>query len=211
MYKKYEAQVLSDHYKFSKYLTPERWASIWHQINEITKIEPNTVLEIGPGNGLLKTLLNMDRINVTTLDYVEDTHPDIIASATNIPLSDNSFDVCCAFQMLEHVKYQDSLIALKEMIRVSRKKIIISLPDAEIVYPLQAKLPRGLKLNLQIKKIFQKRKEHKFDGQHYWEINKKEYPLKKIENDISEIAIIKKSYRAPLNPYHHFFVLEKRT
>jgi ubiquinone/menaquinone biosynthesis C-methylase UbiE len=179
-------------------------------VYEITRTNPNSVLEIGPGNGLLKNTLAAYGIKVTTLDYVSDTNPDVIASAINIPFDDNTFDVCCAFQMLEHIEYTDSLKSFKEMARVSKKNIIISLPNCRTAYQIYAKLPKGYSINFYIEKPFQKRETHKFDGQHYWEINKKNYDLKKILTDLSEIALIKENYRAPLNPYHHFFIFGKK-
>ena len=51
---------------------------------------------------------------------------------------------------------------------------------------------------------------HKFDGEHYWEIGKAEYPLSKIINKIQKAGFrVKKTYRVFENPYHRFFILRK--
>jgi len=51
---------------------------------------------------------------------------------------------------------------------------------------------------------------HKFDGEHYWEIGKAEYPLSKIINEIQKAGFkIEKTYRVFENPYHRFFILRK--
>jgi hypothetical protein len=51
---------------------------------------------------------------------------------------------------------------------------------------------------------------HKFDGEHYWEIGKKNYPLNKIINDINLSGFtILKTYRIIEFKYHRFFILKK--
>ncbi|MDR2260270.1 MAG: hypothetical protein LBE06_04915, partial [Azoarcus sp.] len=57
-------------------------------------------------------------------------------------------------------------------------------------------------------------KPHTFDGEHYWEINKRGYSLKTVMNAIKKSGedagfTLEKHYRVFENPYHHFFVLKK--
>jgi hypothetical protein len=55
-----------------------------------------------------------------------------------------------------------------------------------------------------------KKPSHHFNGQHYWEIGKAEYPLNRIIDDINNAGFkISKTYRIFENPYHRFFILEK--
>lgn len=76
------------------------------------------------------------------------------------------------------------------------------------------------RFNLQIPKLGEikkliplprlKKKAHNFDGQHYWEIGKKEYPFRKIMSDIQEEGFrIEKAYQVFEFPYHRFFILRK--
>ena len=52
--------------------------------------------------------------------------------------------------------------------------------------------------------------KHKFDGQHYWEIGKISYTLKKIIKDLRSSGFeIKKTYRVFEFRYHRFFSLIK--
>ena len=44
---------------------------------------------------------------------------------------DNEIDVDCAFQMLEHLSYQQALQSMTEMASVARKGLVISLPHAK--------------------------------------------------------------------------------
>ena len=51
---------------------------------------------------------------------------------------------------------------------------------------------------------------NKFDGEHYWEIGKAEYPLNKTIGDIQKSGFkIEKTYRVFEHPYHRFFILRK--
>jgi hypothetical protein len=52
-------------------------------------------------------------------------------------------------------------------------------------------------------------KKHKFDGQHYWEIGKKNYTQKKIRKIMENIFKVKEIFTAKENTYHTFFLLEK--
>lgn len=53
-----------------------------------------------------------------------------VASATNLPHPDASFDTVCSFETLEHLSDPDR--ALGEFFRVCRKNIIVSVPNCQI-------------------------------------------------------------------------------
>lgn len=205
-------QVDKDHYEYARYMDKRRWSSAWHQIDEILKLKPKDVLEVGPGAGILKSIISNFVIDVKTLDLDPDLNPDYVGSATELPLANDSVDLVCAFQVLEHLPFDQSKKAFKEMVRASRKHVLISLPDARKLWPYTIYIPKvGLK-TFNLRKPFDYPKEHVFDGQHYWELNKKNY---EVENVISEFVsssnkiTLKYSFRVKENPYHHFFVFEK--
>jgi SAM-dependent methyltransferase len=203
-------QVDKSHYQFSKYMDKKRWMSMWHQLDEVLLLNPKSVLEVGKGTGLFKAMVVNFGVEVETVDIDPDLNPDHLASATNLPFENNSYDCVCAFQMLEHLPYDQSLVAFSEMIRVARKNIVISLPDAKTLWPYSMHIPKiGTKM-IHILKPQLRPLTHKYDGSHHWEINKLDYSLKKIIDDITlkDVKILK-TYRVPENPYHRFFVFEK--
>jgi 2-polyprenyl-3-methyl-5-hydroxy-6-metoxy-1,4-benzoquinol methylase len=204
-------QVDKSHYIFSKYLHKKRWISTWHQLNEVFNCNAKNVLEVGPGPGIVKKVLKSYGISHTTIDIDEELKPDIIGSATSLPFNDESFDCVCAFQMLEHIEYNDSLKAISEFVRVSNKSIILSLPNAKRLWGYKLYVPFIGALQFFIRKPSFSDKPHTFDGQHYWELNKKGYSVKRFVSDVSQLDIrLVKSFRVRENPYHHFFVFEKQ-
>ena len=206
-----EKQVDKSHYQFSKYVTKKRWISIWHQVEEVIKLKPTTLLEIGIGSGVFKIIASFYNISAKTVDIDHELNPDYVASATELPLKNNSFDCVCAFQMLEHLPYEQSLIAFSEMVRVAKKNIVISLPDSRKLYPFSFYIPLIGTRYIFIPRFRLKARVHIFYGQHYWEINKKGYPLKKIISDLSSTHIkLNKTFRVIENLDHRFFVFEKK-
>lgn len=200
-------QVDKSHYAFDAYMKQPRWASTWHQLDEVLRLKPLSALEIGPGTGLFKAVAGVFGLNVKTLDIADDLSPDITGSADAIPLPDKSMDVVCAFQVLEHMPFDVSMRALREMGRVARKAVVISLPDAKPAWPSTVKIPLCKPWNFILPNPFFRKKEHIFDGEHHWEINKRGYSLDRIIS-IAQSALPTaeiRTYRVHQNPYHRFF------
>ena len=207
----YIKQVTREHYNFHEYMTRPVWASIYEQAFIIIQTDPKSILEIGPGIGLLKSILTTYNYNIFTLDFDPELKPDIISSALDIPLHNNSIDTVCAFQMLEHLPFEISIQAMNEMIRVANKYLLISLPNSQRTLSYSIKVPKFKQFEFLISEPKFMKKENIFDGQHYWEINKHGYELSKIIKIFENLPKVKlmKNYRLFSNPYHHFFVFEK--
>jgi SAM-dependent methyltransferase len=203
-----DKQVDRSHYAFSVYMDKQRWASVWHQLDEVLRLRPQSVLEIGPGTGLFKAAAGVFGLDVKTLDIARDLQPDHVGPADAIPLPDKSMDVACAFQVLEHMPFDMSMRALREMGRVARKAVVISLPDAKVVWPSTVKIPLLKTRRLMLPNPLFRAKEHVFDGEHYWEINKREHPLKSVMAAMHDVfpEYRIRTYRVHENPYHRFFI-----
>ena len=207
-----QKQVDNSHYAFSKYMNKRRWASLWHQLDEVTKLDPERVLEVGPGPGLFKAAAGAIGIRVETLDLDPALKADYVASVFQMPFDDGAFDVVCAFQMLEHLPFEQSLKALREMARVCRNTILISLPDSAKLCSLTLGLPRIGSLHFSIPVPRPRVPVHMFDGQHHWELNKAGYRTEGVVRAFTEnapVALVR-TFRVPGNPYHRFIVLSKK-
>lgn len=94
-----------------------------------------TIADIGCGNGIISNLLGQDYdvtavdISDAALSYV--TTKKVKASALNLPFEDASFDLVLSSEMLEHLSTPDLHQAIRELKRVSKRWLIISVPHRE--------------------------------------------------------------------------------
>ena len=207
-----KSQVTPDHYLDPSYDSKSRFISYWHQINEVISLNPRKVLEIGLGNGFVHKYLNEKGVKIKTLDIDKRLYPDVAGSVIRIPLRSNTFDIVACCEVLEHLPYSDFTVALREIHRISKRHVVLSLPDVTTVYRIDIELP--LLKNRQIRKLLPnplyRSTHHIFDGQHHWEIGKTDYMLKRIELDIRQSGFnIKRTYRVFEFYYHRLFLLEK--
>jgi ubiquinone/menaquinone biosynthesis C-methylase UbiE len=187
-----------------------RFASYWHQIEEILALRPASVLEIGTGNGLVSSYLRQRDIALTVLDIDGRVQSDVIGSVTRLPIRDAAFDVVSCCQVLEHLPYEEFAVALGEIYRVSRRYAVISLPDFARVYKFLIQLPKigELRMLLRVPRLRPPRWE--YNGEHHWSINVYGCPMSKIVSAMTAAGFqINKRFRVFEMPWHHFFVLGK--
>ncbi len=209
---KQKPQVDKEHYRFSSYYSLGRWASLWHQLEEMHQLGPDRVLEVGPGKGLFKLAAGSFGLAVDTVDVAADLQPDYLAPATALPCDDDSYDCVCAFQVLEHLPYEESLRAFREMLRVTKRWIVISLPDYRPVWQYRIHIPGVGAIEKQFHKPFWRPSVHPFNGEHYWVVNAKGYGLSKIIHDLTQGEVaLQRTYRVDAFPVHRFFVFRKTT
>lgn len=201
-----EKQVGKDAYSLEQYGGVDRFASYHYQLKEIIATRPKSVLEAGVGDRVIANYIrdNTD-IEYKSLDIAEDLGPDVRGSITDIPLPDGSFDVVCAFEVLEHLSFEEFERSLREMRRVARKKVLISVPHFGPPVKFLLKVPFLPEICVAFKIPFPRR--HVFNGQHYWEIGKSGYSRARIRNCIKRLFTIDREYVPFENQYHHFFIL----
>lgn len=213
-------QVQPEHYFGEDYLSKKRFISYWHQIHEISSRKPQSILEIGIGNGFVSDYLKHIGYNITTIDIDRRLHPDIVGSVLDIPLQDKSFDLVACFEVLEHIPYDRFTQALSELHRISSNYVLLSMPNCARVYPIYfpilkwderktlIPLPRLKQTLIPLPRL--KPPQHKFNGEHYWEIGKAGYSIENVTKKIKISGFeIVSNYRVFENPSHHFFVLNK--
>jgi len=205
----YEPQVDKEHYSGKAYRSLERWSSYWHQLELVRSVTPKTVLEVGVGEGVVARHLASGGVSVTTLDIAEDLQPDVVGSITKIPLEDKSFDVALAAEILEHIHFEDVPQALRELARMVRTHVVISIPHPGYVFSLSFKLPLLPKIDLLMQIPFFW-KNHVFNGEHYWELGKKGYPVSRFLAVAKDAGLQLVSYNKYADdPGHRFFVFKK--
>ena len=68
-------------------------------------------------------------VNALSTDIDRRKRPDIVASICHLPIRDGCFETVCAFEVIEHVEEDE--LACQELRRVSRDKVVLSVPNAE--------------------------------------------------------------------------------
>lgn len=196
-----------ENYYFEKYVYPDRWTSYWHQINEVIKTKPTNLLVVGKGDGVVESILKRQINEVKTMDVDEKLMPDFVASVEKMPFQDNYFDTILCAEVLEHLPFNKIEDSLKEIRRICNRSVIISLPHFGPSIKLLIKIPffREIKVSFKIPFF----KKHIFNGEHYWEMGKKDYSSGKVRKAIKKYFKIKKEFIPFNNQYHHFFVLIK--
>jgi len=137
----FAVQVPWTQYFTPRYCSPKRLASYGHQLQEVSRLKPESVLEIGIGNGIVAGLMKSCGYAVTTLDHDASLGPDVVASVTSVPLEDDVVDVVLCCEVLEHLPYEQVSMALSEIRRVSSKFAVLSVPDRGRYCRVDVKLP----------------------------------------------------------------------
>jgi ubiquinone/menaquinone biosynthesis C-methylase UbiE len=203
-------QVEKSHYFNLCYDSKERWSSYWYQIHEVLKQSPKSVLEIGVGNKTVSDYLQKIGIKVTTCDFDKNLDPDVTASVLDLPFKENSFDVVLCAEVLEHLPFNDFQKALKEILKVTRSKAILTLPHLSLthIYFGGKFIPYVPKMEVMLKIDYPFTRQ--FNGEHYWEIGEKRYSLNMIIKTIRNAGFkMQKTYYPSENPRHQFFILQK--
>jgi ubiquinone/menaquinone biosynthesis C-methylase UbiE len=165
-------QVPKEHYFTEEYLGPERFLGLQAQLHACLELgKEETFLEIGPGPGLLAAIMRHLGFEVLTMDLARELCPDLVARLPELPFRNRSFDVLCAFEVLEHLPFELLGACLREMGRVAAKKIVLTVPD-------QTEIKKGM-LTITIKQG-NRRRQKSFGGrsigrlanprEHYWEV-----------------------------------------
>lgn len=199
-------QVDKSKYHFDKYAFEGRFASYYWQLKEVLTLKPSSVLEVGVGDRVFGDFIkNNTNVSYVSVDIAEDLHPDVVGSIVALPFADKSFDVACAFEVLEHLPFEQFDKALNELCRVARTHVIISVPHFGPMLAFSLKIPFVPQIRIAWKIPFPKR--HVFNGQHYWEIGKRGCPISIIRKMLSDHGKMVYDFVPFGNQYHHFFVL----
>jgi predicted SAM-dependent methyltransferase len=192
------------------YDTKERFCSYWHQIDEVLKIRPDNLLEIGIGNGFVSHYLKGKGIKIVSMDILAELAPLVVGAVEKIPFAKESFDSILCCEVLEHLPYSSFVPSVKNLAEAARRFIILSLPDVSTVYRVHLELPRMKKIKTMFHHPYPRPVPHTYDGEHHWEIGKKSYSLKRIMADFTLCGLdIIETYRVFEFPYHRFFILKK--
>jgi len=145
----------TDNYKKHTSKNPIQRLLLWNFFRHLASLtaskKVDSILDVGCGEGFTLNRLKEHEIGskLEGLEYSKDaielgkkTYPDIKitqGSVYELPYKDNSFDLVLCTEVLEHLDKPE--IALKELVRVSKKYLVISVPNEPFF--MFAQLVRG--------------------------------------------------------------------
>ena len=121
-------------YGYGGYKYDGRWVSVAKRIKKIYKLKKNAkILDIGCAKGfLVKDLIDLgfDAYGLDISEYaIKNSHEDVVGrihlgNAKKLPFADNTFDFVISLNTLHNLEKKDCKVALKEIVRVSKKSFI---------------------------------------------------------------------------------------
>ena len=113
-----------------KFLTFNHHYSHYMQMVTIQNLGVKSVLEIGPGENFSVNYMSSLGIQYDTMDIIEESQPTILGKLEDLDelKYKSTYDLVCAFQMLEHSPYDNFVPNLNKMALMAKKYVFISLP-----------------------------------------------------------------------------------
>jgi hypothetical protein len=202
----FEIQCEASKYYEAGYLTPQRFSSIGFQYRACLSFDALTYIDIGSGNNILAYILSKNRKRVFTIDHNPGIKAEIVSLLPYLPIADKAVDVSLCFQVLEHLPFSLFETSLREMKRVSRRGLIISLPEQANYVPKKVSLKRKIKNLLGFQKRCNDYPPGSRDKEHFWELG-----IDLEYSTIIDIAshnglYLMEHFVNPYFTYHHFFL-----
>jgi hypothetical protein len=183
-----------------------RFTSLQFQLQALVELgdDVSSVLEVGPGRKHFYAISKLLGYDIKTLDKYSELDQDFECDVTELT-SDRAFDAVLAFEVLEHMPYEQSLTFFSELVRLSKQWIVVSLP---IRHKRWRRVLKGRSPVIPDLPVVT-REDHW--NPHHWEVGRTSYPIDKVVSDLcSQGATLHSKF---LNKYHkyHLFLSFKKT
>ena len=213
-------------------LDERRFSSMQIQVASVTSLggSVRSVLEIGPGSGYFSLIVKSLGYSIKTADIKTQSDPDYLGDFREVYIPEK-FDLVAAFEMLQHLPYQEVPATLEKLASLSNRFVLISVPAHVHRFELAVEIPDVLtprrlglgrlrgqhSLSLRwewprgtgpSKSGWEGRED--YWNPHYWEVGRKGFPKSRFLSDIesSELRIMWAKYNPRFD--HHLFVLAEK-
>jgi hypothetical protein len=197
-------------YCSDQYFEMPQLFSFAHQLQFIRSMRPESVIEVGVGNGFVSTFLRKTGVSVTTADINPALNPDICAPLSEVASHLNaSHDLVICCEVLEHMPLDQLDQNLDHLLNLG-DRLFLTLPNSfrTIGFSISTLVPKfgnhifDFNLTLPFK-------HNIIGGPHFWEVGfntecSRNSIIKKLKQRYSKV----RSGRFKLNPYHIWFVCE---
>ena len=213
-------------------LEERHFSSTRLQLTSVTELGDSvaSILEVGPGNGFFSSTATRLGYDVKTADIRTWSNPDYLGDFREIEIPER-FDLVAAFEMLQHLPYEELRSTLRKLASLSNRYVLISVPAHVYRFELAVEIPgmvtpRRLGLGwLRGRHSLSFRWERPrskgpsksdWEGRedywnpHYWEVGRKSFPKSRLLSDIesSGLRILWAKYNPRFD--HHLFVLAEK-
>jgi len=194
-------------YYSDNYFRLNQLCSFAHQINDIHRLNPASILEIGIGNGFTSSFLRRAGFDIVTVDINPELEPDICSPISRLKplLGDRSFDLVVCCEVLEHMPFEDFELSL-EVFRSVGQRLYMTLPNYKRVYGVGGFINLPKVYGLSFRAQFELPNRKTLSEEHFWEVGSsptttKREVIKRLGKFYRQID----TQRYALNPYHLSF------
>ncbi|NER23864.1 MAG: class I SAM-dependent methyltransferase [Symploca sp. SIO1C2] len=189
------------------YFQLHQLCSFVHQIHDIHRLKPTSILEVGIGNGFTSSFLRRAGFEVVTVDINPRLEPDICCPISEMQscLEGRFFDLVVCCEVLEHMPFQEFESSINIFHSLSQR-LYLTLPNYKRTFGVGMllnfpKLPYlAVDAHLELPNI------KVLDREHFWEVGSSRATRKKeIEGYLKKIYGCVDKGRYALNPYHLSF------
>jgi hypothetical protein len=161
------------------------WRWYWHQqkLLENRLQKSARIAEIGVGSKFTYNYLRSKGFHVQSVDIDKNKNPDLLLNIVDCNDSDLVFDTILAFNIFEHIPYDEFMITIEKFARNNIKQLFIGLPVNKKII-LEIRLRLGRYFDQEIVLAVPKRKIT--TANHHWELEYKKTNTNKFIHDMSE-------------------------
>jgi hypothetical protein len=210
------SSIEKDYYSFKEYNSKIRMLTYWHQIDEVISVNPQSVLEIGKGTGLVYSYLSCLGIDVKTFDVNADLKPDIVGNIEHIDdvFEPNSWDVVLCSRVLHHIPFSNFYSIIQKLTQVASQRLVVSVPvdDLRIYNGLRYTSGRQKTLSIGLPLGFKRllgKAAGKPIGSGLWQLNsQRETRITKVISDLNDLGLNPRTYRMEEDRSHMFLIFD---
>lgn len=200
-----EKSLSKDKYLSEGYFSPKQWNSFCFQAGTIYKLlQRGSVLEIGAGSGFVGGVLKTIGFTVDSLDVNEHLLPTYIGDISSEDFElENKYDCVLCAEVLEHIPFEQFDICLKNISTLSRRFVILTLPNCEYNKRIEFKINNHKLFGFSLGK-----RKAPIASMHYWEINSEGYcKYEQVREKILQFFSIIEEGTVFENEYHYYYIL----
>ncbi|MDB9494337.1 methyltransferase domain-containing protein [Spirulina major CS-329] len=194
-------------YFSDSYFSLRQLFSLAQQIHEIHSMKPQSILEVGIGNGFVSTFFRQAGYTITTADINPSLEPDICAPLDEIHnfLGGQTFNLVVCCEVLEHMpleRLENNIKYLKSL----GQKLFLTLPNYKRTFGLYGflRLPKNSAYPLRMS--FNVDLPKQIGSAHFWEVGScHQSSRQEIINLLKEHYDYVDSGYMLMNPYHIYF------